>query len=307
MLGKFWEGLGTKLADRWAAVAVPPVLFWAGGMLAWLLAHGGFGRLEDALARASRQPGLVQAALVAGALIVVAATGLVGERLTLPALRLLEGYWPAWLAPVRRRLVARQAAKLRALEDRWSKLTAKHDEQTLSAREHDELIRLEQRLHQLPSRPERLMPTKVGNILRCAESRPVDKYGLDAVRCWPHLWLTLPDTARQELGATRAALDGAAAACVWGVASLVWSPWSPLIGLGGLTVALVAVQFWVPQRAAVFADLVESAFDLYRRNLYNALRWPLPEDPADERRQGRLLTEYLWRGLDTPDPKFSGQ
>jgi len=44
-----------------------------------------------------------------------------------------------------------------------------------------------------PAESDRHMPTKLGNILRAAELRSKDKYGLDAVICWPRLWLLLPD------------------------------------------------------------------------------------------------------------------
>jgi hypothetical protein len=50
----------------------------------------------------------------------------------------------------------------------------------------------------------------------------------------------------------------------------------------------------------VFADLVDSAYDLHRGEVYKALRWPLPGSPADEVKTGPLITRYLWRG--TPPP-----
>jgi hypothetical protein len=36
--------------------------------------------------------------------------------------------------------------------------------------------------------------------------------------------------------------------------------------------------------------------DLYRPLLCQALRWPLPTNPQEERELGKALTEYLWRG-----------
>ncbi|NJL87328.1 MAG: hypothetical protein HC886_17260 [Leptolyngbyaceae cyanobacterium SM1_1_3] len=42
---------------------------------------------------------------------------------------------------------------------------------------------------------------------------------------------------------------------------------------------------------------IEASFDLYRHLLYKSLRWQLPDDPAVERRVGKELTRYLWRGF----------
>jgi hypothetical protein len=46
---------------------------------------------------------------------------------------------------------------------------------------------------------------------------------------------------------------------------------------------------WVSARAATFAALVETAFDLYRQDLYVQLRWSLPATPHDECKEGRRV------------------
>jgi hypothetical protein len=133
----------------------------------------------------------------------------------------------------------------------------------------------------------------------------VDKYGLDAVSLWPHMWLLMPDAARQELIAARATLDASVTAAVWGLLFLVFIPWSPWAAAVGLGVAAVTVLVWVPARAVTFAALVEAAFDLYRQDLYVQLRWPLPTSPYDERREGRRVTTYLIRGSNARTPRFT--
>jgi hypothetical protein len=50
------------------------------------------------------------------------------------------------------------------------------------------------------------------------------------------------------------------------------------------------------QSAMSYGDLLESAFDLHRFSLYDALRWPRPENSSAEKALGHQLTEYLWRG-----------
>lgn len=59
----------------------------------------------------------------------------------------------------------------------------------------------------MPAHANRLMPTRLGNVLRAAESGVEDKYGIDPVPCWPALWLVLPDETRTEVTAARASLD----------------------------------------------------------------------------------------------------
>ena len=122
---------------------------------------------------------------------------------------------------------------------------------------------------------------------------------------WPRLWLVLPDRASQELVAARASLDSSAAVAVWGLLFCFFGIWTPLAVVPGLGVAVFAVTVWAPPRAKTFADLVEAAYDLYRPALYQQLRWPLPSNPAEERKQGRLLTTYLWRGSQRTSPEFT--
>ena len=56
--------------------------------------------------------------------------------------------------------------------------------------------------------------------------------------------------------------------------------------------------------AMVYGDVIEAAFDLHRWKLYEALRWPTPTTPADERATGAKLTQYIWRGSDDDTPVF---
>jgi hypothetical protein len=135
--------------------------------------------------------------------------------------------------------------------------------------------------------------------------RPKDKYGLDSVIVWPRLWLLLPGSARDELTAARAALDSSVAAVLWGLLFCVFAWWTPLALIAGLGVAISSAVFWVPSRAETFGELMESSFDLYRFALYEQMRWPLPENPDDERKDGESLTQYIWRGTSPVGQAFA--
>ncbi|MFG3350995.1 hypothetical protein [Streptomyces sp. NPDC048001] len=306
MLSSFWEAAGAKLAERWAAVSAPALVFWLGGLLAWIHSRGGLHTLKEPADWLAKQSAPAQITIVLIILLAVSASGVIIERLTTPVLRLLEGwYWPCFLKPLRHKLVEWKKTKAEEQMNRYQELSPAVDTGTASPEERTEYGRLTMLQRRSPS-PAPDMPTRIGNTLRAAETRPVDKYGLDVVSVWPHLWLLLPDPARKEIATARVSLDASVAACIWGVLFVLFAPWTLWAVPAGLGVAVVAVMAWVPSRAEVYADLLEAGFDLYRRALYEQLRWPTPRSPRDERTQGELLTRYLVRGSDRTTPAWDG-
>jgi len=298
---KFLESLGGKLAERWsAALLTPAFVFWLGGLTAFLW-HFGWNRLEIWLTGKSDP---IQIALLVISLLVVAASAFVVQQFELPVIRFLEGYWPSWMRPLRRRLLQRQRQWLRQKEQRWQNLVTQQDKQSLAPEEMDEFVALDWQLRRLPARPERLMPTRLGNLLRAAEEQPLNKYGLDAVICWPRLWLVLPDEVRKELQESRSQLNTAARVWLWSLLFLFWTVWAWWVILFALLSAVFAYR-WMLNTAETYADLLESAFDLHRIALYQSLRWSLPANPAEELQMGRQLTEYLWRGSNQTKPDFT--
>jgi hypothetical protein len=338
VLTAFWGSVSGKLADRFAATSGPALIFWLGGLLAWSYAHGGIHALTRPASWLGRQSAFTQVLVIAVVLVGVTASAVVVNRLTTPVLRLLEGYWPEWADPVRRRLVERVARRYAAQDAAWQQVAVQLFDDTAAgppeaasppavpdappeageagnadaarrAAIRAEVLarygRLERARSARPSRPELYLPTKIGNILRAAETRPRDKYDLDSIAIWPRLWLALPDSTRQEVTAARTALDSAVAASIWGILFLLFLPWTVLALPIGLAVSAVAVLAWIPNRAELFGQLVVAAFDVHRTALYQQLRWPLPVSPQDEHLQGRRLSTYLQKGSDRPEPVFS--
>jgi hypothetical protein len=298
---KFLEGFSGNLADEWIkTLFTPAFVFWLGGGLAalqrwgWDAAVVEFQKLQEPLP-------LVLGVLV---LLTVAASGFVVQQFDFTVLRLLEGYWPGWLNPLAGWLVKGQRRRFKRIDQQLQTLN-RQGLATLTPQEREAYIQADLDLGEFPELG-RLLPTRLGNILRAAEDHCAAKYGLDAIICWPRLWLLLPEATKTELSQARQQLNGTVRIWVWGMLFLIWAPlfgiWWPLpLGLGTAWLA----HRWLIQAARVYGDLIEAAFDLYRLQLYQAVRWPLPSTPAEERVLGQALTDYLWHGSDQGSPTFT--
>ena len=289
----FWQGFGSKLADQWVAtVLTPAFVFWGGGFIAWIT-HFGLSELNPLGTHFNQLPPILQVTLLIGCLLGITISSIIIQLLDLTILRLLEGYWPHQLAWLSHRGVGLQSKSLDAAEERYQELlNQKQDE--LSPEEEKELVSLDQKLRLAPSMDR--MPTKLGNILRAAENRPNEKYGLTTSVCWSRLWLLMPESVKNELTGARANLDTAVRIFLWSILFLVWIVWA-----WWALIVMVLGAFWsyrwALSAAMIYGDLLESAFDLHRFALYDALGWPLPQSTKDEKSQGIKLTEYLFRGL----------
>ncbi|GAA5086373.1 hypothetical protein HNP84_003544 [Thermocatellispora tengchongensis] len=302
MGGKLWEGVAGKLAERWLAQSVPALVFWLASFAAWIHSRGGWHATLRPAEDLEALPLLAQIVIVAALILGIGASALLVQRLTPAMTRLLEGHGPRWVnrvaqSPGRWGWWKPLGERTRRARERHGKLWLANRDGSLDANGKAELARLEAERLRYPDDPSKEMPTRLGNILRAVEERPRERYGLDTVALWPHLWLRLPSDARGDLAAARQDFDRAVGTMIWGFASL---------GLVGLTrwalltavlVPLVAYRFWVLPSAATYADLVGAAFDVYRGELYAATRWPQPEGPKNERAQGIALTAYLVRGV----------
>jgi hypothetical protein len=312
MLQEFWGSLGGRLAERWLTQLLSPALaFWVGGLLAlaWNYAQksnqrSGIGSTAETWSDALKDLSiLMQGAALLGLLIAVTLSAIAVQGLARPTLRMLAGDWPLWLevvgAPVlraRRRLNARRRERLR-------KLAAKNLS-SLSPKESRRRRRLEREYKQAPAVPSRQTATRLGNVLRAYEDRPAIRYGLDASTCWPHLWLLLPEPSRRDIGEARARLSATIQSWLWGILFISWTPlawWAlPL----GLLVAAIANHRTL-SAATTYGEMFAASFDVHRRLLYAALRWPLPASPAEEPRIGANLTRYLKHGSHSPEPYFT--
>jgi hypothetical protein len=301
MLTKFWDSIGEKLADKWVAQALGPALvFWAGGLLAWA-SRFGWAKLDEWFTKLNPTE---QLAVLVGSFLLIAASSAAVEVLVFPILRLLEGYWPSWV-PGRGWLVRRKSYRIKRDKCHWQTLDLKKRHNTqLTVKEEQKYAELDAKLRLVPVDEKQLKPTRLGNILRSAEERPANSYGLIATVCWPRLWLLLPDGVKTELSAARSAMDTAIRIMIWSMLFLIWGVWVWWAFVAGLLVAFFAYYFSALSAAEVYGDLLEATFDLHRMKLYRELRWPAPTDPDSEKAHGKQLSEYLFRGIGGHPEKY---
>lgn len=302
MLSALGADLGRSVAERWVSLLSSPALvFWIGGVLAWTWAHGGFTgpdsgwrELEHWWVQSFGTTSVVvQALLAVLALLLVAGSAQLAELLLFGALRLLEGYWPRWARPVKTAVVGLRGRAIDRRVERWRTLARRREE--LTTDERAEYAALNRWRAGVPADPRDRMPTRLGDVLKAAESRPRHRYGLDAVVCWPRLWMAMPETARIEVSAARTPLDDGARLWLWSLFFCVWTIfawWALGIALVGMIVGY-RVAF---AGSTSYGQLVQTCYDLYRRDLYTAVGQELPTDPQQEFEAGKRLTAYLERG-----------
>ncbi len=158
----------------------------------------------------------------------------------------------------------------------------------------------------LPDEKEHLMPTRLGNILKNSELYSFRRYRADAVLLWPRLYAILPKEYADQLSDAKASLDlmlvlsalnGLFAIVTGGYLLIIGSVWwfFPVCLLGGLYLSwltyLSALQAAIP-----YAQLIKSAFDLYRGDLLDKLGYEHPKTLSDEIKLWDNLCKLIYRG-----------
>ncbi|MER7368143.1 hypothetical protein [Nonomuraea wenchangensis] len=279
----FLGEIGKKLAERWAALlALPGLLFLAtvatADTLGW--AHAlDLARLRARIELWAAEPVLRS---VGGAVLTVAAVlaGSVAAGLVAAALgRILSRLWnlPGRRPPASMLAGARRRRSRRA--------ESEADDPAATARQVSGAIARADRVSLVQAE----RPTWIGDRLHACRVRVEASYGLDLDAAWPRLWLLLPDTARTEILASREAYDASARLMGWALLYLLLTGWW---WPAALIAAATGVTAWSRARASAagFADLVESAVDLYGRELAVRLGHSVRDDGPLTVAEGEAIT-----------------
>lgn len=270
----------------------PSLVFWALLSGVWVIEHGDVaGTVQSWDAQGDAIKALQVVGLVAW--IMFSASVLASQWNAI--LRVYEGYWDYPLL-----------GRLGHLGRRWHQSRLAN----LAADNHYEAIYLG---YPLPTQPDAVMPTRLGNILRNAELYPADRYGANAVLIWPRLYNLFPERFIETIAGARSGLDfllvvsslSALFALMTGV-YLIWAGaewWFFLVCFwGGAAVAWVAYQGALGN-AFLYAQQIKAAFDLYRNDLLKQMRLNLPDNSTAEPTRWAEVTEFLY-GNVRPQPAW---
>ncbi|HWQ19864.1 MAG TPA: hypothetical protein VN455_08815, partial [Methanotrichaceae archaeon] len=164
-------------------------------------------------------------------------------------------------------------------------------------------------------RPQEVMPTCLGNILKSAEMYPKERYNADAVFFWPKLYPLMSTEWTTSLANARGSLD------LMVLISLLSFSFSILGGLILLIYRADPQQFllifwgsfvlgWVAYRGAItyavtYGDLIRSTFDLYRDKLITELGLEAPGSMQDEKLFWNELGQWLYRNAPSSNIRYS--
>jgi hypothetical protein len=299
MSEKLLEGFGNKLTEQWAVtILTPAFVFWTGGAIAAIQKFG-WKNIRDLF---GSLPETLQVASLVGILIVISISAFVVQQFDRKVIRILEGYWWDVFGCLAFYLKKRQVERLDRLESDLDKVNPPTDET------YTKYVRFDRQIQHYPNK-QYILPTRLGNILRAAERRPLDRYGLDAIVVWPRLWMLLPDGVRADLQSAHNDLNIAARFWLWSMLCLVWVPlyascvwWWWSIPIIAISIALYVYYGWLLETAINYSSLIDAVFDIYRINLYQSLRWKLPVDTKQDKAFGLEITMYLRRGPDPDKP-----
>jgi hypothetical protein len=341
MNSKILDSFGSKIGEQWVAnLLTPAFAFWLGGGLAIIQCFG----WQQLLKTFTDYPQIVQGAIGVLGFCTLAFSAFVAQRLDLTILRFLEGYWHPWLVYPQQWLILFQKWRFEKVDKIRVDLLEKQKqqekkrqelikaininnrngieltksqrneyhrlEQSLSFAEQQKLNRISLNQSYMPNRKADFMPTRLGNILRTAERKPLEKYGLDAVICWPRLWMLLPDGVKKDIQESRTELNTAVRVWFW---SMLFCGWAILAvtpqginisRLWPIAVSVIVAYFaygWAITAAKAYGEQIEASFDLYRQLLYQSLRFKVPTDLANEQSTGLQLTRYLCTGQITQE------
>jgi hypothetical protein len=149
-------------------------------------------------------------------------------------------------------------------------------------------------------------PTRLGNVLRSAESYSRQRYGVDSVRVWPRLSPLLGDPILSTMTSARTSME------FFLTVSLLSGIYAPIGSIylictnadpiliaaalfGGCLISFVSCRSALAP-AAIYGEQIRTAFDLYRHKLLGSVGMPLPATLEEERRLWPELLRFLERG-----------
>jgi hypothetical protein len=287
MFGSLLDKSTSWLDKRLITTILLPVLVFAAGVGALVLSHFGW---SAAIARWRGLNGTTMTAVAVGAGIGLLVLTQVCAASLYSLIRLFEGYWMLrpWSAPLGRRMC-------QIHQRRWDGLVLTDPRD------------FQRRYREFPTRPAELLPTRLGNAIRAAETYARDerRYGIDAVFFWPRLYPLLPATLRDSLAAARSDIEQwlftSFLSCVLIVLSClapltIGTPLTAWMSVAAAATATALLAYRAAVAAAIsYGELVRAAFDTHRFAMLAALGYQPPASMDAERDLWRAIGQLLYR------------
>jgi hypothetical protein len=268
-------------------------------------------------------------ALLAAALLL----GLVLHPFQFPMTQLLEGYWGSsgiglglarWRIMHYRRVVRALDAAAECAEDRWTAAVERGrttperlDREKPQLRQDKNAVHLNEEsgdpmladylraqvlraaLRRYPDTWRRMMPTRLGNVLRRYEDQAGQQYGLSILRIAPHLSLVALPEHREYVDDCRKGLDLSVRLCVLfafatalSVGLLIRDGAWLLLALAPYGVSYLAYR-GATSSARSYGTALSTLVDLDRFALYEQLHVPPPSSIHVERDRNAQLSKVL--------------
>jgi hypothetical protein len=260
--------------------------------------------------------------------VVLLITGLL-YNLNIPIIRLYEGY-PWADSTLGKYFVWREARRFKEASDLFTgaswvgpKLAAAVPGDPLVAELQQQRTDLAQVLNsELPESGDFVLPSRLGNVIRCFERYPRLAYGIRAIVVWPRLIAKIDSGFASTIDEAKTSFDfmlnisflSALTACVVLViglakqSALSWNGSGPWLWRATVFIALARVfyRFSIP-RASEWGGQVRSAFDLYRFDLLKQLgylRRPLTSQ-EEKALWGQISNQLLYVTTVKRPPPYS--
>lgn len=257
--------------------------------------------LETFLARWEKIPLATQAILLAAALALVIALAYILYNFQYSIVRLFEGYWLR--VPLLRRLAKGRVDLHHA---RWMELKNKAATEPENRQEY---VYEQLTFYPPPTHLDKIMPTRLGNILRASEIYAFERYGIDSTIIWTRLHPLLKPEVVTALEHRKMARDFMLLAAFF--SALFTAFWAPILILftnrGDLFLAVMAgwILAWLfyenaVQSSVAYGEQVKVIFDLYRGDLLKALDRSVT--PETEAKEWKRLGNFFYRNLPLPKP-----
>jgi hypothetical protein len=307
--------VGQRIGRYFALVSMIPALFLV--LWAYILIGSGAPSQTPTLHNVGVALSHWSAGKVAGLVLATLAVAVVLHPLQFATTQLLEGYWgttPLALEAMKIRIVHHRKRQ-RGLQIKAGDSTSAWRsscekvlrEEREEALEEDDIVSFMQsqrgdplmlhvvaaqeasaRAASYPSDPTRILPTQLGNALRCFEDAAGKQYGLRALVIAPHLHLIVPPRHQEYLVDARQTMDTAIRICTVGLMATaltiglllphgLWLLWAGLPYL----ISYLAYQGAV-SAAQGYGRVIGSVIDLDRFLLYRKLGLSKPKNSTEE-------------------------